>query len=51
MNDDQFAEILTAIINEEKQYNNLERITYGNNNELGYNSVEILEQFIDEKNP
>ena len=51
MNDDQFAEILTAIIEEEKQYNNLERITYGSNNELGYNSVEMLDQFIGEKNP
>ena len=35
MSDSQFAELLTAIKDETKQYNNLSRITYGSNNELG----------------
>ena len=49
MNDRQFADLLSHIITDEKQYNDLQRITYAGNNELGLKTLEVLDQFIKKK--
>ena len=51
MNDKQFADLLSRIITDEKQYNDLQRITSAGNNDLGQKTLEVLDYFIKNKNP
>ena len=51
MADKQFADLLTAMIEDEKQYNDLQRISYGGNNELGQHTMTVLDKLITEKHP
>ena len=51
MTDKQFADILDAIVSNEKQHNTLQKITYGTNNELGTKTLKSLENLILNKIP
>ena len=51
MNDKQFADLLTHMTQDPKQFNNLHRITYGSNNELGWLTLEVLDKFLRDKHP
>ena len=49
--DDQFAELLQELMQNDKVFDDLQRITYGGNNELGMKTMETLDRLINEKHP
>ena len=49
ISDQQFAELLSEMIDNEKVFNDLQRITYGGNNELGLKTMQVLDHLIREK--
>ena len=51
ISDKQFAEFLTHIIDNEAQFNNLQKISYGGQNELGQNTINVLDRLIKDKHP
>ena len=51
MSDRQFADLLTHMIQDEKQFNDLTKITYGSNNEFGWRTLEIIDKILRDKHP
>ena len=49
MHDQQFADMLKEIISDERVANNLRKITYGKNNELGPRTLEVFMKLLSEK--
>ena len=49
LHDQQFADMLREIISDEKAVDNLEKITYGKNNELGPKTLDVFMKLFAEK--
>ena len=49
--DQQFADLLEELMQNEKVFDDLQRITYGGNNELGMKTMQMLDKLINEKHP
>ena len=49
ISDKQFADLLQEMIKNDKVFNDLQRISYGGNNELGLKTMEVLDHIIKNK--
>ena len=49
--DQQFSDLLEELIQNDKVFDDIQRITYGGNNELGKKSMDSLDKLINEKHP